>query len=370
MFPFTVDAQDPATGPRLGCLTTPHGQVRTPVFMPIGTAASVKGVTPAQLAETGTRMILANTYHLRLRPGADVVADQGGLHRFMGWKGPILTDSGGYQVFSLAELNEITDDGVTFRSHIDGAKIHLDPDIAMDIQRQLGADVIMAFDQCPPIPCPRQQVEEAVDRTVRWARRCREVHRSDDQALFGIVQGGVFTDLRQRCAERLIEIGFDGYAIGGLSVGESHAEMIDMLERITPHLPADRPRYLMGVGKPRDLYEAVKRGIDMFDCVIPTRNGRNAWALTRTGRLKMRNAVHTRDQKPIEEGCECYTCRHFSRAYLRHMFMADEMLGPTLTSIHNLHLYQKLMARMRELIPAGKLDTISAEFPVVASGDV
>ncbi len=369
MFEFAVEATDPHSRARLGRLVTPHGPVETPVFMPIGTAGSVKGVTPQQLADTGTRMILANTYHLRLRPGADVVASLGGLHRFMGWNGPVLTDSGGYQVFSLAELNEITADGVVFRSHIDGAVVRLDPELAIDIQRQLGADVIMAFDQCPPIPCPRDEVERAVERTLRWARRCRDAHRSGDQALFGIVQGGLHHDLRRTCADRLVQMGFDGYAVGGLSVGESHEEMVAMLRAIVPHLPPDRPRYLMGVGTPRDLYESVQAGIDMFDCVLPTRNGRNAWAFTATGRLKLRNSAHARADGPLEPDCACYTCRNFSRGYLRHLFLADEMLGPTLTSIHNLHFYQRLMARVRELIPQGKLATIPREFPIVATED-
>jgi queuine tRNA-ribosyltransferase len=369
MFAFSVLAKDPSSTARLGRLLTPHGEVETPVFMPIGTAGSVKGVTPQQLVETGSRMILANTYHLRLRPGAEVVAGLGGLHRFMGWDGPILTDSGGYQVFSLAELNEITDEGVVFRSHVDGAVVHLDPDIAIDIQQQLGADVIMAFDECPPIPCPRAKVEQAVERTIRWAQRCREVHTRSGQALFGIVQGGLHGDLRTACAEHLVEIGFDGYAIGGLSVGESHEEMIEMLRTVTPCLPANRPRYLMGVGTPRDIFESVQAGVDMFDCVLPTRNGRNASAFTATGRLKLRNAVHAESDEPLEEGCACYTCRNFSRGYLRHLFLTGEMLGPTLTSIHNLHFYQRLMGRIRDLIREGKLATIPAEFPVVAMAD-
>ena len=367
MASFVVEATDARSRARLGRLATPHGEVDTPVFMPVGTAGSVKGITPQQLADPGTRMVLANTYHLRLRPGAEVVARLGGLHRFMAWDGPMLTDSGGYQVFSLAELNEITDDGVVFRSHIDGAVVRLDPDIAKDIQHQLGADLIMAFDQCPPIPCPRDEVARAVERSVRWARRCREVHTGQDQALFSIVQGGLHEDLRRSCAERLVEIGFDGYAVGGLSVGESHEEMMAMLEVIAPHLPADRPRYLMGVGTPRDIVEAVRAGMDMFDCVLPTRNGRNAWAFTAGGRLKLRNAEHTAGDRPLEDGCRCYTCRSFCRGYLRHLFLAGEMLGPVLTSIHNLHFYQRLMARIRDLIPQGKLETIRDEFPVVGT---
>ncbi|MCP4250566.1 MAG: tRNA guanosine(34) transglycosylase Tgt [bacterium] len=367
MFAFDLDATDSDSHARLGRLTTPHGPVATPAFMPIGTAGAVKGFTPVQLADTGAQMILANTYHLNLRPGPDTIADLGGLHGFMGWDGPLLTDSGGYQVFSLAQLNRITDDGVVFRSHIDGATVQLDPESAMQIQQQLGADIIMAFDQCPPLPSPRAQVSAAVERTVRWARRCREAHQRSDQWLFGIVQGGLDLDLRQSCAERLIDIGFDGYAVGGLSVGESHPEMIETLTAVTPLLPRDRPRYLMGVGMPRDIYEAVRAGIDLFDCVLPTRNGRNAYAFVPEGNLRLRNSMHRTANEPLEAGCRCYTCRHFSRAYLRHLFLAEEMLGPILTSIHNLSFYQRLMRRIRELIPAGKLETIRDEFPAVTA---
>jgi len=370
MLSFRVEAADPDSRARLGCLATPHGQVETPAFMPVGTAGAVKGITPGQLAETGAQIMLANTYHLHLRPGAEAVAALGGLHRFIGWERPILTDSGGYQVFSLAELNEISDDGVVFRSHVDGAVVRLDPEIAMDIQHQLGADVITAFDQCPPIPCPRREVEAAVERTLCWARRCREAHHRSDQWLFGVVQGGLHHDLRRRCAERLMEIGFDGYAVGGLSVGESHEEMIEILSGLTPHLPDERPRYLMGVGLPRDIYRAVRTGIDLFDCVLPTRNGRNAYAFTAEGRLRLRNSCHRLCDDPLEPGCWCYTCRNFSRGYLRHLFLSEEMLGPILTSIHNLTFYQRLMRRIRELIPAGKLETIRRQFPVVAAAEL
>ena len=366
MFSFRVEATHPDSPARLGKLVTPHGQVPTPVFMAVGTAGTVKGLTPDQVAATGVQMLLGNTYHLALRPGAEVVAGLGGLHGFMGWNGPILTDSGGYQVFSLAELNDISDDGVVFRSHVDGSLVRLDPDSAIDIQQKLGGDVIMAFDQCPPIPAPRDQVEAAVERTVRWARRCREVHQRDDQWLFGIVQGGLHHDLRRTCAERLVEIGFDGYAVGGLSVGESHAEMMEVLAGLVPQLPADRPRYLMGVGTPRDLIEAVEAGIDMFDCVMPTRNGRNACAFTAQGRLHLRNNCHRTSTEPLEADCDCYTCRHFSRGYIRHLFLAGEMLGPILASIHNLRFYQRFMARIRDLIPQGKVGTIRQEFPVCA----
>jgi queuine tRNA-ribosyltransferase len=311
-------------------------------------------------------MILGNTYHLQLRPGADAVAELGGLHRFMGWDGPILTDSGGYQVFSLAEINRITDDCVEFRSHIDGAALRLDPQTATAIQNKLGADVIMAFDQCPPLPCDAKTMRGAVDRTIRWAAVCKEVHGRTDQALFGIVQGGLDPDLRGECAEALIELGFDGYAIGGLSVGESHDEMAGILPEITRYLPTDRPRYLMGVGMPRDLLVAVLAGVDLFDCVLPTRNGRNSQAFTRGGMLRLRNECHRLDPGPLEDDCDCETCRNFSRGYLRHLFNAGEMLGPTLTSIHNLRFYQRFMARIRELIESGDPATIAREYPIAA----
>ena len=352
---------------RRGVLTTPHGPVETPVFMPVGTAGTVKGVTPDQLRQTQTSMILANTYHLQLRPTAEVVRNLGGLHRFMGWDGPILTDSGGFQVFSLAGINRITDEGVEFRSHIDGTLMRLDPRTAIDIQNKLGADVIMAFDECPPLPSPPDKLEIAVERTIKWARVCKDVHDCGDQALFGIVQGGLDCDLRRRCAEALVDIGFDGYAIGGLSVGETHEEMAGVLEPVTGLLPADRPRYLMGVGMPRDILAAVSAGIDMFDCVLPTRNGRNAQAFTSQGPLKMRNEKHKMDDRPIEEECDCATCQRFSRGYIRHLFNAGEMLGPTLTTIHNLRFFQRFMARIRELIGDRHLATIVEEFPIAAA---
>ncbi len=367
MFSFQVEATDAHSEARLGRMVTPHGVVETPVFMPVGTAGTIKGVTPRDVEEAGVQMLLANTYHLRLRPGAEVVAKLGGLHRLMCWNRPILTDSGGFQVFSLAELNEIGDDGVVFKSHVDGSLVRLNPEIAIDIQQKLGADVVMAFDQCPPIPCPRQEVEAAVERTLRWALRCREAHRREDQWLFGIVQGGLHQDLRLHCAERLAEIGFDGYAIGGLSVGETHSEMVDILAAVTPRLPADRPRYLMGVGMPRDILEAVATGVDMFDCVLPTRNGRNAYAFTAAGHLRLRNACHALCDEPLEPGCDCYACRHFSRGYIRHLFLANEMLGPILASIHNLRFFQRFTGRIRDLIREGKMGTIRDEFPVCAA---
>lgn len=365
MFSFQVTNAHGAA--RHGLLRTPHGQVETPVFMPVGTAGSVKGVTPVQLASTGTRMILANTYHLHLRPGAEVVAALGGLHRFTGFTGPILTDSGGFQVFSLASIRRISDDGVVFQSHIDGATLRLDPKTAIDIQQRLGADVIMAFDECPPLPSEPGRVELAVARTIRWAQECRDLHRRADQALFGIVQGGLDLQLRERCANAVVSMGFEGHAIGGLSVGETHEQMASVLGPVAAMLPADKPRYLMGVGMPRDILAAVRSGIDMFDCVLPTRNGRNSFAFTAGGPLRLRNECHKFDAGPLEPGCDCEACAAFSRGYIRHLFMAGEMLGPTLASIHNLRFYQRFMARIRDLIREAALERITDEFPIAAA---
>jgi len=335
---------------RRGRFLTPHGPVETPAFMPVGTQATVKGVTPDQLRATGTTMLLANTYHLALRPGEEVVAKLGGLHTFMGWDGPILTDSGGFQVFSLAARSKITEDGVAFRSHIDGRLLHLSPESAVRIQEALGADVAMCFDHCPALPAPKETIAAAVARTVRWARRCKEAHRREDQALFGIVQGGSHADLRGECAEALVALEFDGYAVGGVSVGESREQVREALRVSTPHLPEAKPRYLMGVGRPQDMLYAVEAGIDLFDCVLPTRNGRNATCLTAHGQVKLRNAAHREDSRPVEEGCPCLACRRFSRAYLRHLFMAKEMLGPILASIHNVTYLHRLAHQIREAI--------------------
>ena len=368
MLRFQIIARDPASHAREGTLTLPHGVVRTPAFMPIGTRAAVKGILPDQVRESGAEIILANAYHLAQRPGAEVVAEFGGLHRFMGWDSPILTDSGGYQVFSLAGLTRITEEGVTFRSHLDGRYLHLDPSSAIAIQERLGADIIMALDQCPPGDADYALASQAVERTVRWADQCRRAHQRDDQALMAIVQGGVYHDLRASCAGRLVDMDFAGYAIGGLSVGETHAQMVEVLGHLVPVLPAERPRYLMGVGMPRDILAAVRAGIDMFDCVLPTRNGRNACAFTATGTLKLRNEQFRRQQGPLEEGCACPACRKFSRAYLRHLFVTKEMLGPILVSTHNLWFFQRFMARLRDLIPGGDWATMLAEFPIAASG--
>jgi queuine tRNA-ribosyltransferase len=335
--------------------------VETPAFMPVGTQATVKGLTPDQIRATGTTMLLANTYHLALRPGEDVVAGLGGLHAFMGWDGPILTDSGGFQVFSMAERTRITEDGVTFRSHLDGSRLDLTPERAVQIQQDLGADVAMCLDHCPALPASKEAIADAVGRTVRWARRCKEAHTRPDQALFGIVQGGSHADLRADCAGALVAMDFDGYAVGGVSVGESREQVRMALEVSTHRLPADRPRYLMGVGRPQDIVDAVATGIDLFDCVLPTRNGRNATCLTDQGPVKLRNAAHRRDPGPIEPGCDCLACRRFSRAYVRHLFLAREMLGPILASIHNVAYLQRLTRRVREAIRAGCFVQLRAE---------
>jgi queuine tRNA-ribosyltransferase len=367
MFRFEILATDPGSAARRGRLTTPHGIVDTPVFMPVGTRGSVKGVLPCLLRETGAPILLANTYHLSLRPGSELIAQLGGLHKFMNWDGAILTDSGGYQVFSLSELNRIDDDGVSFRSHIDGAALRLDPATAMRIQNELGADIIMAFDQCPPSTADRRDVTAAVERTIRWAARCKAAHAREDQALFGIVQGGIHHDLRRLCASRLVELDFPGYAIGGLSVGETQEQMIEVLAALEPHLPREKPRYLMGVGMPADIVAAVRSGVDMFDCVLPTRNGRNAYAFTPTGPLRLRNEKYRADERPLEPGCDCPACRGFSRAYIRHLFQAAEMLGPILVSLHNLRFYQRLMRDIRDLIPDGNWASILSRYPVAGA---
>ncbi len=361
VFEFQIVATDPQTAARAGEFRTPHGTVHTPAFMPVGTRGSVKGLTPAQLRDTGTEIILANTYHLALRPGADVVAALGGLHAFAGWDGPILTDSGGYQVASLAALREIDDDGVTFRSHLDGRMLRLDPGGAIEIQERLGADIIMPLDVCPRLPAAPESLRLAVERTLRWAGRSRDAHRRPDQALFGIVQGGLDPDLRAQCLESLRRFDFAGYALGGLAVGESPDEMFSLLRSLGPALPADRPRYLMGVGRPIDLFRAVACGMDLFDCVLPTRNGRNSMAFTTSGVVRLRNEQHRQSGRPLDETCGCYACRHFSRGYLRHLFLADEMLGPILVSLHNVAYYQALMARIREALAGGRLDRLLAE---------
>ena len=349
-FSFALEATD--GNARAGMLATPHGSVPTPLFMPVATAATVKGVDIGRVRETGAGMILANAYHLHLRPGEETVAEGGGLARFMGWNGPTLTDSGGFQVFSLAKQVKVTEEGAFFRSHLDGSPVEFTPENSMRIQERIGADVAMQMDHVVPLPNDRGVVADAMRRSLRWAERCRAAHARPDQALFGIVQGGLDPDLRRESAEGLVAIGFPGYAIGGLSVGEGPAAMDAALRATLPHLPADRPRYLMGVGQPRDIVESVAAGVDMFDCVLPTRCGRNSLVYTFAGQLRLRNAVHARDDRPLEEGCPCVACRH-GRGYLRHLFLADEMLGPVLASIHNLTFYQRLVARLRAAIVGG-----------------
>ena len=341
---------------RSGRLQTAHGSIETPVFMPVGTQATVKGLTPVQVREAGASIILANTYHLTLRPGDELIAEQGGLHKFMGWNAPILTDSGGFQLYSLAQCRKISDQSAVFRSHIDGALLELSPERAVEIQENLGSDIAMCLDECPTFGIAPEYLREAVQRTILWAQRCKARQRRPDQALFAIVQGGTDIELRRACASALVAMDFPGYALGGFSVGETSVQMMTALEPSTALLPQDRPRYLMGVGRPQDILAAVACGVDMFDCVLPTRNGRNASAFTHDGPLRMRNAQFKRDSAPVESGCDCYTCRTFSRAYLHHLFLAGEMLGPTLLSLHNVHYYLRLMAEVREAIRVGRFD--------------
>ncbi len=359
-FQFELLHTDTQTSARRGTLQTPRGAVQTPTFMPVGTLGTVKGVDIARVRETGAQIVLANTYHLALRPGEETVAALGDLHAFMGWSGPILTDSGGFQVFSLAKMAKVTEEGVSFRSHIDGSLVELTPERSIAIQEKLGSDFVMAFDHVVALPNTPEIVDEATWRSVRWAERCQRAATRDDQMLMAIVQGGLDLDLRRQCARELVKMDFDGYAVGGLSVGEEPAEMYRTLEATVPELPADRPRYLMGVGRPQDLIEGVARGIDMFDCVMPTRNGRNGLAFTDEGPLRLRNAVHRHDKRPLEPDCPCPACQH-SRGYLRHLFQAGEMLGPILTSIHNLTYYQRLMAAARTAIVEDRFAAFRAE---------
>ncbi len=356
---------------RRGRLSFPRGTIETPAFMPVGTYGSVKAMTPQNLLDIGAEIILGNTFHLFLRPGLDVIGEFGGLHRFIGWDKPILTDSGGFQVFSLAHKRKITEEGVTFASPVDGSRVFLSPEVSMQIQRTLDSDIVMIFDECTPYPATEQVARESMELSLRWAERSRRAFNDqhNPNALFGIVQGSVYPALRQRSAQALKDIGFDGYAIGGLAVGEPEAERNAMLEHVEPLLPRDKPRYLMGVGRPEDLVEAVRRGVDMFDCVMPTRNARNAHLFTRHGTLRIRNAKFERDTRPLDEECACYTCRSgFSRAYLRHLDRCGEMLGPQLATIHNLHYYQELMRGLREAIAEGRLDSFVAAFYAARSG--
>lgn len=350
------------SGARLGVLHTPHGDVQTPIYMPVGTAAVVKAMTSREMEEIGTQILLSNTYHLHLRPGEDLVAEAGGLHRFMDWHKPILTDSGGFQVFSLAGIRTIAEEGVTFQSHLDGSRQFIGPETSMDIQQKLGADIAMAFDVCSPYPCDHETARVNMERTHRWAQRCKDYHTREDQALFGIVQGAFYKDLRIESAKTLSDMDFIGYGIGGLSVGEPKPIMYEMLEEMMPYMPAHKPRYLMGVGTPDCLIEGVLRGIDMFDCVLATRIARNGTALTSAGRLVVRNAQYARDFGPIDPECDCYACTHFSRAYVRHLIKAGEITGGRLLSIHNLRFLIRLMERVREAIAEDRFLDFRKEF--------
>ncbi len=347
---------------RRGRLTFPRGTVETPAFMPVGTYGTVKGMLPRDIHEIGAEIILGNTFHLMLRPGTDVIKAHGDLHDFTQWKGPILTDSGGFQVFSLGEMRKITEEKVTFRSPVDGSPVELSPEIAIQVQRDLGSDIVMIFDECTPYPATEKQARESMELSLRWAKRSKDAHGDSQSALFGIVQGGMYESLRDRSLKGLMDIGFDGYAIGGLSVGEPKEDMIRILDHLPTKMPADKPRYLMGVGRPEDLVEAVRRGVDMFDCVMPTRNARNGYLFTSTGIVKIRNARHRHDTTPLDQRCDCYTCKNFSRSYLYHLDKCGEMLGAQLNTIHNLRYYQNLMAGLRGAIEAGTLSGFINDF--------
>jgi queuine tRNA-ribosyltransferase len=348
-------------------LRTPHGVINTPVFMPVGTYATVKTCSPRELEDLGAQIILGNAYHLYLRPGHNIVKKAGGLRKFMSWKGPILTDSGGFQVFSLGENRKLSEEGAMFRSVIDGSKHFFSPERSIEIQEAIGADIIMNFDECTPYPCDYEYAKESMELTSRWARRCKDAHNKSGQLLFGIVQGSVYHDLRRKSAQDMIEIGFDGYAIGGLSVGEETEIMYNMIGYTTPLLPKDKPHYLMGVGTPENIVEAVSLGIDMFDCVMPTRNARNGSLFTSQGRVKIKNAVHKRDFTPLDANCECYTCKNFTRAYLRHLYMVNEILAHRLHTIHNLHFYLSLMRGIRQAIVDNTFFRLKNDIPALVS---
>jgi queuine tRNA-ribosyltransferase len=360
---FELLQTDPRSRARLGRLTTKHNTFETPVFMPVGTQATVKLMSPDEVAGLGAKIILSNTYHLFLRPGHDIVAEAGGLHKFMHWQGSVLTDSGGFQVFSLSDLRKIREEGVEFRSHIDGSKQFLSPEKSMEVQNALGADIIMAFDECPDANAPEAYHKQSLERTFRWAQRCIDAHRRpEDQALFGIIQGGVFAHLREESARQITSLPFPGFAVGGLSVGEPKPVMAAMLDVTVPLMPEDKPRYLMGVGSPDDLVEGVWRGIDMFDCVLPTRIARHGAVFTPYGRITVRNAEFARDFRPIQEGCDCYACRHFTRAYIRHLLKAEETFGQRLCTIHNLRFLIRLMEEIRAALAAGSFAEYRREF--------
>lgn len=359
--PFSFELLRKQGAARAGVFTTPHGDIHTPVFAPVGTQATVKAVTPEQLQETGASLVLANTYHLYLRPGADLIAEHGGLHNFMQWSGPMLTDSGGFQVFSLSAIRKVDDEGVTFKSHIDGSMHRLTPELSIGVQEKLGADIIMAFDECA-VPDNLEYNRRSMTRTHAWLERCVTAKTREDQALFGIVQGGIFPELRRESARFVSSLDLPGVAIGGLSVGETKDQMHEILEVVDPLLPQDKPRYLMGVGSPEDLINGIMRGVDIFDCVLPTRLARHQAAFTHDGRINLMNSVNARSFSPIDEGCQCYTCRHFTRAYLRHLIIAKEILASTLISIHNIQFLITLMKNARQSILDGTFDTFAAAF--------
>ena len=359
---FEVLKKDNNSRARLGRCHTAHGVFHTPAFIPVGTQATVKAMTPEELRDLGAEIILSNTYHLYLRPGHERIRRLGGLHRFMHWEHPLLTDSGGFQVFSLNSLVKVSEEGVAFKSHLDGSRHFITPEKAIAIQESLGADIIMCLDECTPYPASHEEAECSLQRTLKWSRRCRESHRASHQALFGIVQGGMYSDLRQKGVEVLVEIGFDGYALGGLSVGENKESMARVIGETAPLLPENLPRYVMGLGMPGDMIEAVREGVDMFDCVLPTRNARNGMLFTRSGKMAIKNAKYAEDPSPIEPGCPCYTCRNYSRAYLRHLYFAEEILAFRLNTIHNLHFYLTFMREMRQAIAEDRLDGFIQDF--------
>jgi len=363
-FEFKLLKKDRTSNARLGKIITPHGEVNTPVFMPVGTQGTVKGLTPERVKELGVEIVLGNTYHLYLRPGHKLIKDLGGLHRFMNWEYPILTDSGGFQVYSLGALRKITEEGVMFQSHIDGSRHFISPEFAIEIQEALGSDIMMCFDECTPYPADFDYAERSLDMTIRWARRCKDAKKNNHQALFGIVQGGIYHELRKRSVEEIVKIGFDGYSLGGLSVGEPKEIMMKITEATVPLLPEEKPRYLMGVGTPEDIVACVYHGVDMFDCVIPTRNARNGMLFTNSGKVVIKHARYRNDESPIDSECDCYTCKNYSRAYLRHLFIAKEVLAIVLNTIHNVRHFTNLMEKIREAIKNDDYETFRKRFQV------
>lgn len=359
---FELEKKDKNTKARAGKLLTGHGIVLTPVFMPVGTQATVKALGPDELKDAGTQIILSNTYHLYLRPGTEIIQKAGGLHKFMSWDKPILTDSGGFQVFSMNELRKITEDGVDFQSHIDGSYHKFTPEKSIEIQNILGADIIMAFDECTPYPCTKDYATKSLEITTKWAKRCKTAHKNNNQFLFGIIQGSVYPDLRKRSAKEIIDLDFPGYAIGGLSVGEAKNIMYEIIDCTVPLLPENKPHYLMGIGSPEDIFECVERGIDMFDCVMPTRNARNGTAFTSQGKVIVKNAAYSQDFSPLDSECDCYTCKNFTRAYLRHLFNVGEILGMRLNTLHNINFMIKLLFKIRQSILQDNFVEFKREF--------